>query len=108
MRFPMGKGKNTIDHKDAQILEDLEEQQRLNRITDHAISQTYGPKQPTKFRRKLPGKRHWKNKSTQYAVVRGQMVSREFNKRQAAKKVLDRVYKEKAAKRTRHSLVDNA
>ena len=108
MQFRVKDGKNTIDHKDAQILEDLEEQQRLNRITSHAISQTYGPKQPTKFRRKLPGKRKWKNKDAVYASLRGRMTAREFNKRQAAKKVLDRLYKEKMKQRTRHSLVDNA
>ena len=98
----------TIDIKDAQILEDYEDQQVLNHNTEKAISQTYGPKQPTKARRKLPGKRKWKNKDQQYAALRGQMTAKLFNKKQAAMKVLDRLYKEKHARRQRHSLVDNA
>ena len=98
----------TIDVKDAQILEDYEDQQVLIHNTEKAISQTYGPKQPTKARRKLPGKRKWKNKDQQYAALRGQMTAKLFNKKQAAMKVLDRLYKEKHARRQRHSLVDNA
>ena len=108
MQFPLGKGKTTIDHKDAEILEAYEDQQIINRNTDRAISDTYGPKQPTKARRKLPGKRKWKNKELQYAPLRGQMTSKLFNKKQAAMKVLDRLYKQKHARRNRHSLVDNA
>lgn len=108
MKFTRKDGSKTIDHTDAQILEDYEEQQILNHNTNKAISDTYGPKQPTKARRKLPGKRKWKNKDQQYAKLRCQMTTKLFNKKQAATKVIDRLYKEKLQKRNRHTLVDNA
>lgn len=103
---PSKKKQETIAVQDAMILENYEQVQRTNARTARAIKDTYGPKQPTKFRRKLPGKRKWKNKSLQYAKVSGQMIAKEFNAKQAAMKVLDRLYKEKAAKRQEHSLVD--
>lgn len=38
--------------------------------TEAAINQTYGKKQATKARRKLPGNRKWKDKEKQYATLR--------------------------------------
>jgi hypothetical protein len=91
---------------EAQTLQDWEDQRMINRRTRHAISGTYGPKQPTKARRKLPGKRKWKNKEKQYAVLDGQMTVKEFNLKQKAMRVLDKVYKRQHAQRQKHSLVD--
>lgn len=104
--LPVRKKDNTISVKDAMVLENNEQIQLQNNRVRRCIDDTYGPKSPTKKRRTLPGKRVWKDKTKQYAVLRGAMYTREFNAKNAATRVLSRLYKERAAKRTRHSLVD--
>lgn len=107
------KPKPTVERKgqvmteaEAQVLEDWEQHGNMVKRTRHAIHGTYGPKQPTKFRRKLPGKRKWKNKDKQYAELEGRMTAQAFNHRQKAMRVLDKVYKRQHAARQKHSLVD--
>jgi len=101
-----GDNQTTIDHVDAQVLEDYEQVQLKNRRTRAAIRDTYGPKQPTKFRRQLPGKRKWKNKDKQYAILEGQMTVKEFNHKNKAMRVLNDIHKERAKARKRHALMD--
>lgn len=103
---PKQRKEQVMTEAEAQVLQDWEDTRFMNRRTRHAISQTYGPKQPTKARRKLPGKRKWKNKEQRYAVLEGQMVTKEFNLKQQAMRVLDKVYKRQHAQRQKHSLVD--
>lgn len=96
----------TIDIKDALILEEHEQLVVRHRRTRHAIHDTYGPKQPTKFRRKLPGKRKWKNKTAQYAVLEGQMTKDQFNSTQKFNKTIHKLMKREAKRRRKHSLTD--
>lgn len=100
------KNEKTISDEEAQILEDWEQGEVRARNTRRAIQDTYGPKQATKFRRKLPGKRKWKNKQKQYAVLEGRMTAQNFNRKQKAMRVLDKIYKRQHAQRQKHSLVD--
>lgn len=100
------KRDTSITPEEAQILEDWEQGDKIVARTRHAIRQTYGKKSPTKARRKLPGKRHWKNKEEQYAKLEGQMTAQSFNRKQRAMRVLDKVYKRQHAARQKHSLVD--
>ena len=83
----------TIDIDDALELERLENRSHRRSRTRRAIDDTYGPKQQTKARRKLPGKRRWKNKAKQYEPLRTQMSVDDFNDRKKAEKVLKRVFK---------------
>lgn len=83
----------TINVLDAQILEDWEQQELTNRRTRRAIHDTYGPKSPTKKRRKLGGKRRWKNKGEQYKSLEGQMTVKSFNNKQAANDAMKRIVK---------------
>ena len=97
---------DAVTPEEANILELWERDDKTIRRTRHAIHQTYGKKSPTKARRKLPGKRKWKNKEQQYAVLEGQMTVKSFNNKQRAMHVLDDVYKRQHAARQKHSLVD--
>lgn len=54
--------------------------------TEMCINQTYGPKQPTKARRKLPGKRKWKNKEAQYSKLKTKLLVKKMNARFALNK----------------------
>jgi hypothetical protein len=83
----------TISKADALALEDWEQEELQQRRTNRAIHDTYGPKQATKFRRKLPGKRKWKNKNQQYKQLTADMTVRRFNKKQKAQRVLAKIYK---------------
>lgn len=103
---PKQRKETVMTEAEAQVLQDWEDQRFKNRRTSHAIDQTYGKKSPTKARRKLPGKRKWKNKEAQYAPLKGQMIAKEFNLKQQAMRVLDKVYKRQHASRSKHSLVD--
>lgn len=94
----------TINVEDALALEELEQVAIRNRITRRAIRDTYGKKSATKKRRKLPGKRSWKNKDEQYVEVEGKMVAKEFNARQKAIRALKNIEKHKAKQNKKHSL----
>lgn len=74
--------------KDALILQEEEDIRLLNGRTRKAISDTYGRKQPTKFRRKLPGKRHWKNKDVQYRKLNREMDDKQQKAYEKAQDVL--------------------
>lgn len=74
--------------KDALILQEEEDIRLLNGRTRKAISATYGPKQRTKFRRKLPGKRSWKNKENQYRKLNMQMDEQQQKAYERAQEVL--------------------
>lgn len=100
------KRDTTVKTDEAQALEEWEKQRLLNRNTERAINQTYGPKSRTKARRKLPGKRKWKNKEEQYKVLRGQMVAKEYNLKSGAMKTLDKIYKRQHIARQKHRLAD--
>lgn len=100
------KRDRAVKTEEALALEAWEEQRRLNKNTERAISDTYGAKQATKARRKLPGKRKWKNKESQYAKLRGQMAVKQFNLKSKAMKALDAIYKRQHTARQKHSLVD--
>lgn len=97
-----------VSYKDALELEHYEKMQMRHRNTRRAIEDTYGEKSPTKKRRKLKGKRKWKNKQAAYAPLRGQMMKNEFNKRKKVTKILEKAYtdedKQKAKQRQKHSL----
>lgn len=94
----------TIDVEDALALEEMEQVHIKNRITRRAIHDTYGKKSPTKKRRKLGGKRKWKNKEAQYAELEGQMTVNEFNARQKGIKALKNIEKKRNKQRKKHSL----
>jgi hypothetical protein len=80
--------------KDQQIVDDFADMSRKHYRTSRAIEQTYNTeKRPTKARRKLPGKRKWKNKEKQYAVIRGQMTMESFNGKKVRDKALSRIFK---------------
>lgn len=59
-----------------------------NQRTERAISDTYGPKQQTKHRRKLPGKRVWKDKEKQYSKLKTQMLVSNFNANSKIRSIL--------------------
>lgn len=99
MRLTRKDGSQTIDLKDALELEEIEQMRIRNRNTRRAIHDTYGPKSATKARRKLPGKRHWKNKSEQYKLLEGQMTVKEFNSKSRASKIIERIFKERQAEK---------
>lgn len=105
MQFTMENNQKTIDHKDAMVLEEYEKVQLQNRATRRAIQNTYGPKSPTKKRHQLSGKRSWKNKQQVYVALEGSMTAREFNLREKAKRVMDKIFKERAKQARKHSLV---
>lgn len=65
-------------NKQEQVHEALDTLRRLAR-TERAIDDTYGPKQKTKARRKLPGNRKWKNKEQQYSKLRNHILITRFN-----------------------------
>lgn len=94
----------TIDVEDALVLEEMEQTKFRNNRTRRAIHDTYGKKSPTKKRRKLGGKRRWKNKEDQYAELEGRMTAKEFNTRQAGIKALKNIEKKRARQRKKHSL----
>ena len=81
--------------KDALILQEEEDIRLLNGRTRKAISDTYGPKQRTKFRRKLPGKRSWKNKENEYRKLNMQMDDTQEKAFKRAQEVLAKVNKRK-------------
>lgn len=85
----MGK---TINYEDALALEEFEQHTLRERRINRAIDDTYGPKQATKKRRKLPGKRKWKNKNEQYKMLRAGLTKDRFNKKQKAMKALGKIY----------------
>ena len=74
--------------KDALILQEEEDIRILNGRTRRAINDTYGPKQRTKFRRKLPGKRSWKNKENQYRKLNMQMDDKQMKAYERAQEVI--------------------
>ena len=76
--------------KDALILQEEEDIRLLNGRTRRAINDTYGPKQRTKFRRKLPGKRSWKNKENQYRKLNMQMDDQQQKAFERAQEVITR------------------
>ena len=84
--------------KDALILQEDEDIRILNHRTRRAINDTYGKKQPTKFRRKLPGKRHWKNKEYQYRKLHIQMNARQAASFEKAQEVYAKINKDKQEK----------
>lgn len=103
--------------KDALVLEEHEQIMLVNGRTRRAIERTYTEKSSTKKRRKLPGKRSWKNKTTYYAKLEGQMAVKQFNSKKKANDVLEKLFlkrqkdaiKEHAKlvkKRNKHSLRD--
>lgn len=91
--------------KNALILEDYEQELRRQERTNRSINDTYKSewyrkedgkrlkRPPTKKRRKLEGKRKWKNKDEQYGLLRAQMSIRRFNKKRAAMKAVEEEYK---------------
>jgi hypothetical protein len=81
------------------ILQEEEDIRLLNGRTRRAIQDTYGPKQRTKFRRKLPGKRHWKNKDVVYRKLNRQMDERQQEAFDKAQEVLA---KHQARKQKQH------
>lgn len=81
--------------KDALILQEEEDIRILNGRTRKAISDTYGPKQRTKFRRKLPGKRSWKNKENEYRKLNMQMDDKQQKAYERAQEVLAKRNKKK-------------
>jgi hypothetical protein len=85
----------TLSVKDALILQEEEDIRLLNGRTRRAISSTYGPKQRTKFRRKLPGKRSWKNKENQYRKLNMQMDDKQQKAFDKAQEVITKVNKRK-------------
>lgn len=89
----------TLSVKDALILQEEEDIRLLNQRTRRAINDTYGPKQRTKFRRKLPGKRHWKNKEVQYRKLNMQMDAKQIAAYERAQEV---VAKQNAKKQEKH------
>lgn len=91
----------TLSVKDALILQEEEDIRLLNGRTRRAINDTYGPKQPTKFRRKLPGKRHWKNKEEVYRKLNMQMDERQM---QAYKRAQEVITKQNAKKQKKQIL----
>lgn len=98
-----------IKPKDAAILEQIEQRELRRKRTEQAIGQTYksefqsnsiredrgrkSNKPFTKARRKLPGKRKWKNKVDQYFLLKTRMYVGRFNDEQLRKKTLKRIYK---------------
>ena len=94
----------TIDVDDAMALEELEQVNLRNHRTRRAVYMTYKEKSPTKKRHKLSGKRKWKNKDDQYAILEGQMVAKEYNARQNAIKALKNIEKQRAKQNKKHSL----
>lgn len=98
-----------IKPKDAEILEGIEQRELRRKRTEQAIGQTYksefqsdserkdrgrkSEKPFTKSRRKLPGKRKWKNKVQQYFTLKTQMFVARFNDEQLREKTLKRIYK---------------
>lgn len=62
-----------LNIKDALILQEEKDIRLSNGRIRRMIGDTYGKKSPTKFRRKLPGKRSWKNKDHQYRKLHIQM-----------------------------------
>lgn len=81
--------------EDALVLEDYEQEVKKNNRTRKAIYDTYGEEPKRSKRHKLSGKRKWKNKKDQYRTLEGQMLTREFNKKQKAIKVLSKYYGDK-------------
>lgn len=81
--------------KDALILQEEEDIRLLNGRTRKAIGDTYGPKQRTKFRRKLPGKRSWKNKENEYRKLNMQMDEKQIKAYERAQEVLAKRNKKK-------------
>lgn len=83
---------------DALILQEEEDVRLLNGRTRKAINHSYGPKQPTKFRRNLPGKRHWKNKDVEYRKLNRDMDERQQKAFERAQDVLTVINKKKQEK----------
>lgn len=81
---------NKLSVKDALILQEEEDIRLINGRTRRAIQDTYGKKSPTKKRRKLPGKRNWKNKSIAYQKLNMQMDSEQFRAYEKAQKVIEK------------------
>lgn len=91
--------------KNYEELEELAQLELSNSIIRKAIGDTYKGKSPTKKRRTLPGKRVWKNKARQYAILEGTMTAKEFNARQKALKALKNIEKEQVRQRKKHSIM---
>jgi len=94
----------TIDVADALALEEMEQIVIRNGRVRRAIRGTYGEKSPTKKRRKLGGKRKWKNKEKEYAELEGRMAVAEYNARQNSIKALKNIEKKRAKQNKKHSL----
>lgn len=78
---------------DALDLEAYEKFEPMARRTERVLDDTYGPKSPTKKRRKLPGKRKWKNKNQQHKMIRAQLARERYNKRSKAQRAFGRMNK---------------
>lgn len=89
---------STLNIKDALILQDEEDLRILNGRTRRSIGDTYGRKSPTKFRRKLPGKRSWNNKENQYRRLNLQMDVKQQAAYEKAQEVMLKVNKKKQEK----------
>lgn len=81
----------TLSVKDALILQEEEDIRLMNGRTRRAINDTYGKKSRTKFRRKLPGKRHWKNKDVEYRKLNRQMDDRQQKAYERAQEVITKM-----------------
>lgn len=88
----------TLSVKDALILQDEEDIRLLNARTRRAIGDTYGKKKVTKFRRKLPGNRHWKNKEEEYRKLHMQMDTKQQAAFEKAQEVIAKQNKKKQEK----------
>lgn len=88
----------TLSVKDALILQEEEDIRLVNGRTRRAIQDTYGKKSPTKKRRKLPGKRSWKDKSVQYQKINKIMDEEQMKAYEKAQKVIEKHNKAKQKK----------
>lgn len=95
-----------VKPEDAAILEAHEQMVVKHRRTHQVIADTYDLKQPTKFRRKLPGKRYWKNKEKRYAELKGKMTADQFNAKVKADETLKRIFKARAKAMKAHPVHD--
>lgn len=86
-----------MDPKDAAELEKYEKLRHRRALGDRLLD-SYGQKQATKKRRKLPGNRKWKDKSIRAKRLQGQFAAEEFNQRPKAEKALEN-YRIKQLKR---------
>lgn len=95
-----------LDLRDQKIVIENHEYAVKARNTRRAIEDTYGPDQPTKFRRKLYNRngkrRHWKDKKAIYATLEGEMSRQLFNRRGDTQRAIQGL-RERALKRFKKS-----